>query len=157
MALLVIGEHEAGALKSATRNDRGAAISELLAAIAANGRSAEGSKLAPEGTRLVRATEEAGRAVEYPLASGQTDPRLPFGGAVPFLHLMGALVGADVLMRAARAAEARIAAGDNDPCWAARIGLARFYAAHVLPQVGAQFTAVLEGSATVFAVEEAQL
>ena len=79
------------------------------------------------------------------------------GCRLPFLHLMGVLVGAHMLMRGARAAETRIAAGDNDPYWAARIGLARFYAAHVLPQVGAQFTAVLEGSATVCAVEEAQL
>jgi Acetyl-CoA dehydrogenase C-terminal like len=124
--------------------DGGAAIGELLAAIAADGRSAEASTLAPEAAGLVRAADEAGRAVQYLLAPGQTDPRLPFAGAVPFLHLMGVLVGAHMLMRGARAAETRIAAGDNDPYWAARIGLARFYAAHVLPQAGAQLSAVLE-------------
>jgi alkylation response protein AidB-like acyl-CoA dehydrogenase len=123
--------------------DGGGAIGELLAAIAADGRSAEASTLAPEAAGLVRAADEAGRAVQYLLASGQTDPRLPFAGAVPFLHLMGVLVGAHMLMRGARAAEARIAAGDNDPYWAARIGLARFYATHILPQAGAQLAAVL--------------
>ncbi len=62
-----------------------------------------------------------------------------------------------MLTRAASAALAEIDQGNNDPWWAARIGLARFYAAHVLPQVAAQLVAVTDGAGTVFALEEALL
>jgi hypothetical protein len=54
----------------------------------ARARGWEGEGETTRGEVLNRAADEAGRAVQYLLAPGQTYPRLPFAGAVPFLHLM---------------------------------------------------------------------
>ncbi|ULJ83092.1 acyl-CoA dehydrogenase C-terminal domain-containing protein (plasmid) [Rhizobium sp. C104] len=88
------------------------------------------------------------------MAANQRDTRLAFGGAVPFLTLMGTLLGGQMLARAAKAALTEIDRGNNDPWWTARVGLARFYAGHILPQVAAQRTAVIKGASTVFAFDE---
>jgi len=136
--------------------DGGAAARALIGGIEADGRAAPGD-LAAEGAALASAAGTAAQAVEALLASGAADPRSPFAAAVPFLNLMGVLVGGHVLLRGARAALAEIERGDNDPWLQARIGLARFYAAHVLPQARAQLDAITEGAAPVFVLDEAML
>lgn len=137
--------------------DGGAAIAELIADIAAEGAALAAGPLASEGTALAEAAEAAALAVQSLLVANADEPRRAFAASVPFLHLMGTLVGGRMLTRAAVAALAEIDRGNNDSWWTARIGLARFYAAHVLPQVGAQLTAVTAGAGTVFALDEALL
>lgn len=137
--------------------DGGAAVSELIAAIATDGRALADGPLGAEGEALATAADAAIQAVRYLLDSAATDPRLPYASAVPFLHLMGTLVGGHALLRGARAAQAEIDAGDSDPWWSTRIGLARFYAAHVLPQAAARLKGITEGAATVFVLNESQL
>ncbi|MFC7706325.1 acyl-CoA dehydrogenase [Plastorhodobacter daqingensis] len=137
--------------------DGGAVASDLIGSIAGEGRALAGGPLAMEGTALVRAADAALQAVRVLLEGGTTDPRLPYAGAVPFLHLMGTLVGGHALIRGAAAANAEADSGNDDPWWTARIGLARFYSTHVLPQVAARLTAVTEGAAAVFAFDEALL
>ncbi|PJN96074.1 acyl-CoA dehydrogenase [Amaricoccus sp. HAR-UPW-R2A-40] len=136
--------------------DGGAAARELIGGIEADAKAAPGG-LSAEGAALVSAAGTAGEAVETLLASGKADPRSPYAAAVPFLNLMGVLVGGHVLLRGAQAAVAEIEKGNNDPWWEARIGLARFYAAHVLPQVRAQLAAITDGAAPVYAFDEALL
>lgn len=136
--------------------DQGAAISELIATIAADGRVLAGGPLDAEGTALAQAAEAAAEAVRSLLDTGETDLRLPFAGATPFLHLMGTLLGGQALVRGAVAAQAEIERGDNDPWWGARVGLARFYAAHVLPQAAARLQGIA-GAASVFAFDQALL
>jgi alkylation response protein AidB-like acyl-CoA dehydrogenase len=137
--------------------DAGAAVGELIAEISAEGAALAGTGLATEGAALVAAAEQATRAVAFLLARGATDPRAAFGGSVPFVDLMGTLVGAQMLLRGAAAARAAIAGGDTDPWWDTRLGLARFYVAHVLPRVEAERRAITEGSDTIFAFDEALL
>ncbi len=137
--------------------DGGATVGALIAEIAAEGRALAGTGIAAEGRALAAAAEEAAQAVEALLASAATDARAAYGASVPFLMLMGTLVGGQMLVRGAKAALVEIDGGDNDPWWTARIGLARFYAAHVLPQVTAQLGAITDGGSAVFAFDEALL
>jgi 3-(methylthio)propanoyl-CoA dehydrogenase len=138
--------------------DGGAAANQLLAAIAADGDGLAGTALAADGESIAHAARAAAEAVAFLLIkSGQSDPRPVYAGAVPFLHLMGTVVGGHVLLRAAVAAVKQIAAGNNDPYWTTKIALARFYATHVLPQAGACRLAVIQGSGEVFTFDEALL
>ena len=137
--------------------DGGAAIAELIAEIAAEGQALAEGSLAPEGAALVGAADSAARAVRSIVEANAVDPRRAFAAGVPLLMLIGTLVGGQMLTRAAVAALAEIDRGGNDAWWSARLGVARFYATHVLPQVPAQFVAVTMGADTVFALDEVLL
>lgn len=137
--------------------DGGVSINELLAAIASDAQSTAGTALALIGERLQQAVCEAKEAVAFLLSSSKTDPRLPFAGAVPFLQLMGTVTGGHVLLRAAKAAATRIAEGQGNPDQAARIALARYFAAYVLPQAGAWKVAIVAGGLEVFSMDHALL
>ncbi len=134
--------------------DGGAAVSALVAEVAEEGRALAGGSFAAEGLALVEAAEAAERGARAIIAA---EPRAAFAAAVPFLMLMGTLVGGQMLLRAAVAAEARIEAGDNDPWWTTHAGLARFYALHVLPEAGSRLVAITAGEETVFAFDESLL
>ena len=137
--------------------DEGATVGGLIAEIAVEARGLAGTDLAAEGKALAEAAGDAEQAVNFLLTSGKSDPRSTYGASVPFLHLMGTLVGGQMLLRGAKVALIEIARGNNDPWWTARLGLVRFYAAHVLPQVEAQLKAITKGAATIFAFDEALL
>jgi alkylation response protein AidB-like acyl-CoA dehydrogenase len=139
--------------------DRGAAAGEWIAEITAAGRTLKSSSnaLNSAGVDLVAAAIQAQEAIGWLLGPGASDPRLQYAGAVPFLHLMGILAGGHMLLRAAKAAETKLASGDNDPFWTARIALAQFYVAHVMPQVGSYLAVVRGGATAVFAFDESQL
>jgi alkylation response protein AidB-like acyl-CoA dehydrogenase len=137
--------------------DGGATVAGFIAEVATEGRALGGGPLAAEGAALAAAADSAAGAVQAILDANAVEPRRAYAAAVPFLMLMGTLVGGQMLTRAAVAAQAEIDRGENDPWWAARVGIARFYAAHVLPQVAAQRIAATEGAGAVFALDEAQL
>jgi alkylation response protein AidB-like acyl-CoA dehydrogenase len=86
------------------------------------------------------------------------DPTASLAGAVPFLKLMGIVAGGWQLARAALAAERKLAGGESaDRAFLeAKIATARFYADHVLVQAPALRNTVVEGSAAVMALPEAQ-
>lgn len=136
--------------------DGGASVTDLLSSIESEALAAAGP-LAAVGENLAHATRQASAAVDFLLTSGVTDPRLPFAAAVPFLHLMGSVVGGHVLLRAAKVAAARIAAGDESQDWTTKIASARFYASSILPQVDAYRSAIAAGSLNVFSIDDALL
>jgi alkylation response protein AidB-like acyl-CoA dehydrogenase len=122
--------------------DRGAAVAELLAGIAADGRTLAGGPLAAEGAALAGAAEAAAEAARRLVDAAGSDQRRPFAAAVPLLLALGTIAGGHAVLRGAGAAR-------DDP---ARVGIARFYATHVLPQATGHLAAV-EGAATVFAFD----
>ncbi len=136
--------------------DKGAAMAETLAAIAATARELQGTQgaLRAIGEALLAAAGKARDAVEWILESGAEDPRLPYAAGVPFIHLMGILTGAHVLARAAKAASGR---PDPDGYYGSKIGLAQVYATHVLPQAASYWASIRDGSEAVFQVSEAHL
>jgi acyl-CoA dehydrogenase len=78
-------------------------------------------------------------------------------GAVPYLKLWGTVAGGWQMARAAHVAKARLDAGAADfDFYRAKIGTARFYAEHILPQAQAYKAAIVNGSSSVLALEDAQ-
>ncbi|PZQ49924.1 MAG: acyl-CoA dehydrogenase [Rhodovulum sulfidophilum] len=137
--------------------DAGAELGALIAEVAEEGRALAGTPLEAEGAALAEAAGQAARAAAFLIERGASDPRAAFGGSVPFLMLLGALLGGQALLRGARAALAAAADGDADPWWETRLGLARFYAAHVLPRVEAERRAITDAPAAIFAIDAALL
>ncbi|HMX69230.1 MAG TPA: acyl-CoA dehydrogenase [Accumulibacter sp.] len=88
------------------------------------------------------------------VATYGSDVRAAAAGAVPFLKLLGTVAGGWLMARAALAAQARIAAGDSDPFFVAKIGTARFYADHILSQAPGLASTVTDGAEGVMALPE---
>jgi len=79
-------------------------------------------------------------------------------GAVPYLKLWGTVAGGWQMARAAHVAKTRLDAGAEDfDFYRAKIGTSRFYAEHILPQAQSYKSAIVNGSSSVLALEEAQL
>jgi alkylation response protein AidB-like acyl-CoA dehydrogenase len=78
-------------------------------------------------------------------------------GAVPYLKLWGIVAGGWQMARAAHLAKARLEGGAEDfDFYRSKIDTARFYAEHIVPQAQAHKAAVVNGSASVLALEEGQ-
>ncbi len=94
------------------------------------------------------------RAGEWIVATYGQDVRAASAGAVPFLRLFGTVAGGWQMARAALVAQGRIAAGDTDPFYRAKIVTTRFYADHLLTQADGLASTVIEGAAGVMALAE---
>jgi butyryl-CoA dehydrogenase len=76
---------------------------------------------------------------------------------VPYLKLWGTVAGGWQMARAALVAKQQLDGGTGEyDFYRAKLGTARFYAEHILPQAHAYRVAVVGGAASVLALEEAQ-
>jgi len=94
------------------------------------------------------------RAAEHLLAAFSSDIRCTSVGAVPFLKLLGIVSGGWMMTRAALAARARLAAGETDSFYGAKVASADFYAAHVLAGHQGLAQVVVGGGASALAIED---
>ncbi|HMA48109.1 MAG TPA: acyl-CoA dehydrogenase [Magnetospirillaceae bacterium] len=110
----------------------------------------------PELASIGRAMEEAQvkavEAVDWTLAAGAEDARLPAAGSVPLLMLLGTVLGGHQMARAAEIAAAKLSEGDF---YVAKLATAQHYALHVLPEALALARTVTDGSKTVMSLESA--
>jgi hypothetical protein len=104
--------------------------------------------------RGIGAVTEAGSYIATQYGS---DVRAVAAGAVPFLKLMGIVAGGWMMARAALAAQGKMAGGDSDPFFPAKISTARFFADHLLAQAPGLAQIVINGGASVLAVPEEML
>ena len=114
------------------------------------------------GPEFVALAAALGRGIEaLQLAGGHivanygSDVRAVAVGAVPFLRLTGIVAGGWMMARAALVAQARIAAGDADPFFPAKIATAHFYADHVMAAAAGLAQEVVQGGASALALDEA--
>ncbi|MGC2857052.1 acyl-CoA dehydrogenase [Novispirillum sp. DQ9] len=141
-----------------TLRDKGAAVHELLTEItdgAAALKDAAHPGLQRLGAALAAGAASAAEVVSWLLAS--EDARDPAAAAVPYLKLMGILVGGHCLGLEARAAVAALSAGRSEPLLATKPVMAEYYAAHVLPETSALAAAATAGGALVMALDTEQL
>jgi alkylation response protein AidB-like acyl-CoA dehydrogenase len=82
------------------------------------------------------------------------DLRKAFACSVPYLKLWGVVAGAWQMTRAAKVAADKIAAGDKDPFYPAKITTAKFYASHVLTQADYYKRQIIEGAPDVMTLPE---
>ncbi len=133
--------------------DNGSAVRDLLNEIwrtVGELKSADNAWLHSIGSRL-----EAGAGAVQAAASwlierrGHAQPDA-LAGAVPFLRLLGDIIGGWMLGRAALIASEKAKAGDDDLYWRSKIGLARVYADHVLALAPGLLAGVTAGSVDLF-------
>lgn len=98
------------------------------------------------GVRQNAAVDALEKAVSWIVANFSTDPKAAHAGAVPFLYLFGIVAGGWQMGRAAVIARSKIAAGESDPFWAAKLATTRFYADHFLTQASGLAESVISGA-----------
>ncbi len=132
-----------------------AVLAEVKATVAKL--AAAGSDFASLKANLEAGIEQAEACVNFVLKTFGTQPRLPAAGSVPFLKLMGILLGGWQLARGALIAQAKLGEdGADTDFYTAKIVTARFYGEHLLPQISGLAVAILGGAASVLALDEAQ-
>jgi hypothetical protein len=140
--------------------DEGQALGAALAAVREVERELGGAgeaALAAIGRRLCQgadALEDAGRFV---VSRYREEPRSVLAGAVPLLELAGIVFGGAQLGRAALVAARKLAAGEGDADYLrAKIVTARHFADHCLTQAAGLRDTIVEGAASVLALDEDQ-
>jgi alkylation response protein AidB-like acyl-CoA dehydrogenase len=113
-----------------------------------------GAEFAAIGKALGKGIEAVSRAGEYIVTNFGSDVRGVAAGAVPFLRLMGIVSGGWMMARAALVAQEKIAAGDADPFFTAKIATARFFADHALAAAPGLAQEIVEGGASTLALPE---
>jgi len=128
----------------------GGAIADYLAGIEATAAelSGAGGDLATIGKHLADAHASLRQATDWLLANGLADPNNALAGASPYLRMCGIVTGGWLLARLAKAAQARLDAGEGDAGFLRqKIVTARFYADQMLPQAAGLVAAVTAGPA----------
>jgi 3-(methylthio)propanoyl-CoA dehydrogenase len=105
--------------------------------------------------KALTALNEASQAIGM---NAMGDLHKAFACSVPYLRLWGVVAGGWQMARAAEIAAAKIAGGDADAeFYKAKLATAKFYATHVLSQAAWYKRQIIDGSADVMGVSEAQL
>ncbi len=139
--------------------DKGATYRTLLDEVLVDAKAlSTNTKTAEIGLALENATTAARSACDWLVQSSARDARLPFAASVPFLMMTGALVGGQMMGRAALAAAEKLASGTPDDGFLAnRIAMAEAYAGQVLPEVAARAASIATGTAAILAVDPTSL
>jgi alkylation response protein AidB-like acyl-CoA dehydrogenase len=104
---------------------------------------------------LEKGVNALGEASSWIGMNAMSDLGRAFACSVPYLKLWGVVAGGWQMARAAKIAEARIAAGDPDAAfYRAKLTTARFYADHVMSQVPWLLHQIVHGSAGVMTLAD---
>ncbi len=114
-----------------------------------------GAEFVAIAAALGRGIEALKQASEYIVTNYGVDVRAVAAGAVPFLKLMGIVSGGWMMARAALVAQGKVAAGDSDPFFPAKIATAHFYADHVMAAATGLAQEVVQGGASTLTLDEA--
>jgi len=142
-----------------TVRDGGAVAKRLLAQIAQTEEQlaqVSGPAFAAMRTQLAAARTAMAEVVDYMVANLKTDIKGVFAGSVPYLKLAGMLMSGWQLARAMLVAQAKQSAGDQDAFYRSKIATAHYYADHILSQVPALRSAIVNGGASVNALAESE-
>jgi alkylation response protein AidB-like acyl-CoA dehydrogenase len=113
-----------------------------------------GAEFVAIAAALGRGIEALQLATDYIVAGYSGNVRAVAVGAVPFLRLMGIVSGGWMMARAALVAQGKIAAGDADLFFPAKIATAYFYAEHVMVAAAGLAQEVVRGGASALTLDE---
>jgi alkylation response protein AidB-like acyl-CoA dehydrogenase len=108
--------------------------------------------LAPYAAALAGARAQLQEAVLWLMQNGPADPDNAGAASQDFLHLMGLTVLAWMWLLIAKAAAARIASGDNDPFFAAKLVVGRHFIDRILPETALRLSRIRTGAASLMAL-----
>jgi len=134
--------------------DMGASATKVLTQIGAFAKELEASdneQVKALAQPLAEATKSLGDAAQFIGMSAMGDTRKAFANSVPFMNFFGIVAGGWQLFRGAKVAAEKLAAGDTDPFYTAKIDTASFYAHNVLSQSAWLQKQIVEGSGDVMA------
>ena len=118
--------------------------------------SSEDSDVKALGATLDRHIDVLADVSQWIGMSAMGDLRKAFACSVPYLKLWGVTAGAWQLFRGADRAAKKLAGGESDDFYRAKITTAKFYASHVLTQAAWYAQQIKEGSGDVMTLPEAQ-
>jgi alkylation response protein AidB-like acyl-CoA dehydrogenase len=113
-----------------------------------------GAEFVAIAAALGRGIEALQLATDYIVAGYGGNVRAVAVGAVPFLRLMGIVSGGWMMARAALVAQGKIAGGDADLFFPAKIATAYFYAEHVMVAAAGLAQEVVRGGASALTLDE---
>jgi len=126
-------------------------LAELDAFAVANG---EDAALKPFVEGLAGAKAQLQDATLWMMQNGLGNPSAAIAGSMDYLRLFGLTGLAYMWALIAKAASARIAAGDADPFYANKLIVGRYFLQRVLPDAGAALTKLKAGAEAVMALPD---
>ena len=124
-------------------------FAELDGFIAANEADAD---LKPFLEGLAKAKGELQEATMWLMQNGLANPDNAGAASTDYLHLFGLTALAYMWAMMAKAAQAKIAAGDTDPLYAGKLAVGRYYVARVLPETSSRLAKLKTGAETLMAL-----
>jgi alkylation response protein AidB-like acyl-CoA dehydrogenase len=134
--------------------DMGASATKVLKQIGAFAKELEASDNAQVkalAAPLAEAAKALGDTAQFIGMSAMGDTRKAFANSVPFLNFFGIVAGGWQLFRGAKIAAEKLAAGDSDAFYTAKLDTATFYAHNVLSQAAWLQKQIVDGSGDVTA------
>ncbi|MGE4449442.1 acyl-CoA dehydrogenase [Azospira sp. APE16] len=104
--------------------------------------------------RFAAGVDALEQAANWIVAIFKDDIKAAHAGSVPFLRLLGIVAGGWQMARAALVAQEKIAGGDSDPFYAAKIVTARFFADHQLTKAQGLTDSIIDGATGTLALAE---
>ncbi len=104
--------------------------------------------------RFAAGVDALEQAANWIVAIFKDDIKAAHAGSVPFLRLLGIVAGGWQMARAALVAQEKIAGGDSDPFYAAKIVTARFFADHQLTKAQGLTDSIVDGATGTLALAE---
>jgi hypothetical protein len=98
---------------------------------------------------LAEAKAQVQEATGWLMQNGMANPDNAGAASTDYLHLMALTAMAYMWARIAKAAGARIAAGDKDPYYAGKLVVGRYFLERVLPETKMRLTKLKTGAATM--------
>lgn len=106
------------------------------------------------GESLLKSLAALAEVSQWVGMNAMGDLRKAFACSVPYLKLWGVVAGGWQMARAAKVAAEKIASGDKDPFYPAKIATAKFYASHVLTQGAWYKRQIIDGAGDVMTLPE---
>ena len=124
-------------------------FAELDAFIEANAADPE---MAPFTDGLAKAKGELQEATLWLMQNGLANPDNAGAASTDYLHLFGLTALAYMWALQAKAARAKVAAGDTDPFYATKLAVGRYYMARVAPETSSRLAKLVTGAETLMAL-----
>jgi hypothetical protein len=106
------------------------------------------------GEALLKSIASLAEVSQWIGMNAMGDLRKAFACSVPYLKLWGITAGGWQMARAAKIAAEKIASGDADPFYSAKITTAKFFASHVLTQGAWYKRQIIDGAGDVMTLPE---
>jgi acyl-CoA dehydrogenase len=130
------------------------AVGKKMEATAKEAAASDNADVKAIGEALLKSLASLTEVSQWIGMNAMGDLRKAFACSVPYLKLWGVVAGGWQMARAAIVSAKKIAEGDKDPFYPAKIATAKFYASHVLSQGAWYKRQIIDGAGDVMTLPE---